>query len=727
MQIRRTYILGTLAGLTLIFLSTAVYSLWNWQQVVVELNESVITNSSLEATGVLTTATPDALRLTIAETGIAVVSARQLRSAKFSFSKLSAETIRLSRAGKSVPFFVAGEGDNALIYFYAQAITNTMEAPAVYLLNLGEGTAMQQKRAVPSTPGDSTGYFHYRWEENKNFLAQEVEGDLWLGPLLLAPRRWDLSLTDVQANSGPAELSIRLWSSTEDLSDPDHHVEVLLNGRQMASWYWDGIRHQTLSVVLPPGELQPDYFNLLSINMPGDTGAAGEALYIDWIYLKYSGQLDATYTPLNFSSDASAIRIDNALNSLLIFDITDPHKPIVLTDYQYENNQVEAAGHGPDGEYLALYPSDAIRPVLSAMPQWPTPLQHAERGADYLVILADGEGFEEMIQPLLAHREQEGMQVTAVPLSQIYDEFSYGQQSPSAIRRFIAYAAASWQPAPRFVLLVGDATYDLHNFIGGKNRNLLPTAYTATQQGYFVASDAWFTSDVPQLAIGRFPVQTASQLQALVSKTIAYETVENSPNDWNHLALLVADDEPEFDLVSDNLALELNSNGYETHKLYMSENDNIHYTLIGTLNRGVGLVNYIGHGSATMWGDEAVLRTEDAEMLANADRLPIFTTFTCNNGDFTHPQTDSLTESLLWVEGGGIVAAIAPSSRAAIDYQLPISELFYELLLDEGQATVGEVLAATRLAVSHDARQRDVMQTINLLGDPALRLQLPTP
>ena len=128
-----------------------------------------------------------------------------------------------------------------------------------------------------------------------------------------------------------------------------------------------------------------------------------------------------------------------------------------------------------------------------------------------------------------------------------------------------------------------------------------------------------------------------------------------------------------------------------------------------------------------MWGDEAVLRTEDAEMLANADRLPIFTTFTCNNGDFTHPQTDSLTESLLWVEGGGIVAAIAPSSRAAIDYQLPISELFYELLLDGGQATVGEVLAATRLAVSHDARQRDVMQTINLLGDPALRLQLPTP
>jgi hypothetical protein len=587
--------------------------------------------------------------------------------------------------------------------------------------------AMSQRKAVPVMPGDSRGYFHYRWEENSNYLAEEVNGDRWLGPLLLAPRRWNLSLTDVQADGGSAELSIRLWSSTEDQLDPDHHVEVLLNGRQMASWYWDGIRHQTLSVVLPAGELQPDYFNLLSINAPGDTGATGEAFYIDWVYLKYSGQLNAAKTPLFFASDAPALRIDNALNSLLIFDITDPQIPVVLTDYQHEDNQIEVAGHGPGGEYLALYPSDAIRPELSIMPQWQTPLRQADRGADYLVILADDQGFEETIQPLLAHRQQQGLQVTAVPLSQIYDEFSYGQQSPSAIRHFITYAADSWQPAPRFVLLVGDTSYDLHNFTGGKNRNLLPTAYITNRQGYLVASDAWFTADVPRMAIGRFPVQTAVQLQALVEKTIAYETAGTNPNEWQQLALLVADDEPKFDLVSDNLAVELNNNGYETLKLYMSQNDNIHYTLMSALNQGVGLINYSGYGSATTWGNEAMLGVEDVEMLANADRLPIFTTFTCSSGAFTHPQTDSLAESLLWVEDGGIVAAIAPAGRAKIDYQLPVSELFYELLLAQEQATVGEVLVATRLATAHDTPQHDVMQTINLLGDPALHLQIPAP
>ncbi|MCB8945028.1 MAG: hypothetical protein H6658_14855 [Ardenticatenaceae bacterium] len=725
MIIRRIYILMTLAGLTLVFLGAAAYSLWNWQKATERLNESILPAAGIAAADVLTIDTPQALRLTVNETGIATITARQLQLAKLPFNELSAETIRLTRAGKPVPFYVAGEGENAALYFYAQAVTNTLDAPMVYLLSPGQGVAMAQKTAVPQTEGDPTGFFHFVWEEDENFLAEEADGDLWLGPLLLAPRRWNLSLVDVQANGGPAQLSVRLWSSTEDAPDPDHHVEVMVNGRQMASWYWDGIRHQTLSVILPEGELQPDYHNLITINVPGDTGAAGEAFYIDWIYLKYTGHLDAAFTPLEFSSDAQTIRIDNAPNPLLIFDITNHKQPVVLTGYRHEANQINAAGRGEGASYIALNPTEALHPSLSAMPQRETTLQEAGRGADYLVIVADGYGFEEVLQPLLAYRAEQGLQVTAVSLSQIYDEFSYAQQSPTAIRRFLTYAAANWQPAPRFVLLVGDASYDLHNLTNGKNRNLLPTTYVGTRQGHFVASDAWYTADVPQIAIGRFPVQTAVQLHALVQKTIAYETASTA--DWNQLALLVADDEPKFDLVSDDIATQLHDNGYQTHKLYMTENDNIHYNIISTLNQGVGLVNYMGHGGATMWGDEAVLRTEDAAMLANADRLPIFTTFTCSNGDFAHPQTDSLAESLLWVDGGGVVAAIAPSGRAMIEQQLPLSEMFYAHLLGDGRQTLGGVLTAVRQATSSDPTQADIMQTINLLGDPALRLKRPSP
>lgn len=727
MIIRRFYVLMALAGLTLVFLGAAAYNLWNWQEATARLNEAVVPDSGVVVSDILTTETPAALRLTVDETGITTITARQLQAAKLPFSELSAETIRLTRAGNPVPFYVLGQGSEAALYFYAQAVTNTLDAPAVYLLSPGQGVSMPQKAAQPQTAGDATGFFHFRWENNENFLAEEVDGDLWLGPLLLAPRRWNLSLADVQANGGTAQLSVRIWSSTEDIPDPDHHVEVLVNGRQMASWYWDGIRHQTLSVILPEGELQPDYHNLITINVPGDTGAAGEAFYLDWIYLKYTGHLDAAFTPLEFNSDATSIRIDNAPNPLLIFDITDQQRPVILTDYRHEESEIDVAGRGLGGLYIALNASEALRPAISAMPQRDSFLQEAGRGADYLAIVADGNGFEEVLQPLLDYRAEQGLQVTAVSLTQIYDEFSHGQQSATAIRRFLTYAAANWQPAPHFVLLVGDATYDLHGLTNGKNRNLLPAAYVATQNGNFVASDAWFTAEVPEMSIGRFPVQTAVQLHALVQKTIAYETAETPLPAWNQIALLVADDEPKFDLVSDNLAAQLSDSGYQPYKLYMTEDDNIHYSIISALNQGVGLVNYIGHGSATMWGDEAVLRNEDAPMLANADRLPIFTTFTCINGDFTQPQTDSLAESLLWVDDGGIVAAIAPSGRAMIEHQLPLGEMFYNHLLHDNYDTIGDALTAARLASVNNFNQADVMQTINLLGDPALRFRLPAP
>ena len=725
MIIRRIYVLLTLAILTLIFLGVAAYSLWDWQAATNQINTAIVPDSGVVAAEILTTDSPAALRLTVNETGMTAITARQLQAARLPFSELSAETVRLTRANNPVPFYVTGEGPDAALYFYAQAVTNTLEAPAVYLLSPGQGTEMQQKVATPHTPGDANGFFHFRWENNQHFLAEEVEGDLWLGPLLLAPKRWNLSLDDVQANGGPAHLSVRLWSSTADLPDPDHHVEVLVNGRQMASWYWDGIRRQTLSVTLPEGELQPNYHNLITINVPGDTGATGEAFYIDWIHLEYTGHLDAAYTPLEFSSKAKTLRIDNVTTPLLIFDVTDKQNPIVLTNYRQEAEQIEVKGREQGGEYMALSPAEAFRPTISIMPQRQSSLRGLDRGADYLVIVADGHGFEEILQPLLTYRAEQGLQVTAVSLSQIYDEFSFGQQSPSAIRRFLAHAVANWQPAPRYALLVGDATYDLHNLTHGKNRSLLPTAYVATQQGNFVANDAWFITDVPEMAIGRFPVQTAVQLQAIVQKTIAYEN--NTTPTWSQLALLVADDEPKFDRISDNLATRLDNSGYQTHKLYMTEDDNIHYSIISTLNQGVGLVNYMGHGGATMWGDEAVLRSQDAAMLANADRLPIFTTFTCNNGDFAHPQIDSLAENLLWVNDGGIVAAIAPSGRAVIEHQLPASERFYGHLLSGEYNTIGDVLVAAQLASADDINQTDVMKTINLLGDPALQLRLPTP
>jgi hypothetical protein len=320
------------------------------------------------------------------------------------------------------------------------------------------------------------------------------------------------------------------------------------------------------------------------------------------------------------------------------------------------------------------------------------------------------------------------MAVTAVPLSQIYDEFSYGRQSPEAIRDFLAYAVAEWQPVPRFALLVGDASYDIYNFSGGENKNILPTYLVYTEFAGYVASDTWFTifddeTLTPEIAIGRFPVQNVEQLETLVNKTIAYE--EAADQEWLSRALLVADDEASFDIASEELADELNIIGYQTQKLYMTEKEDIHDDIVSALNQGVGIINYIGHGSIQVWGDETVFEAEDAEILINGQRLPIFTTFTCLNGYFNHPEIDALAEALLWAEDGGVVAAVAPSGRSLTSQQQPLAEVFFQSLFNGDAATLGEAMLLSKTAGADTAGLRDVIHTFNLLGDPALHFQLP--
>ena len=247
---------------------------------------------------------------------------------------------------------------------------------------------------------------------------------------------------------------------------------------------------------------------------------------------------------------------------------------------------------------------------MTVAPQWERTLRSPDNTADYIAIVADVTGFEEALQPLIAHREGQGATTMVVSAQQVFDEFGFGRQTPQALRDFLAYAYGNWKLPPRFALLVGDATYDVYDFENGQNANLLPTFLVYTTFAGRVASDTLFgifedDSLEPQIAIGRFPAQNIEQLNTMVEKTIAYET--SAPKSGRD-ALLVSDDEPHFDLASNRLADAFDNGGYEVQKLYMTENEDIRDAIMGAINNGVGLINYIGHGSVRVWGDEKCSR-----------------------------------------------------------------------------------------------------------------------
>ncbi|MBK8899576.1 MAG: hypothetical protein IPM53_00190 [Anaerolineaceae bacterium] len=710
--------LAVFAGLTLIFLSAAALTFW------IDASAQLDQDRGLHKRPSPLREIPEFINLTITETGIAAITTEDLRPFNWQLSAFSHNTINLTRQGEQVPYTIADDGQT--IFFLAEAITSTVMAPTVYQLSLGEGLAMAERAAAAQGRGSSKATYRQVWEENSTFVADTGGADPWYGRLLLAPQTTNFPLNNIRPSGGRGRLNISVWSSTDGPGNPDHHLQVVVNDRQLADWVWDGIQHTQISVELPDGLLRPDGRNVLSLTSPGDTPASGEAIYIDRIELLYEGYLQTGQGQFWFSSNASTLTIDQADADLLLFDVTDRGQPVVLTNLTPVENGVLFTGSGANGRYFALTASAAIRPSFSNSFIAKQTLRQTDRGADYIVIYPDDTAFVDALQPLLTYRAEQGLRVTAVPLSQIYAEFGYGQEDASAIRKFLRYAQNNWRfPSPRFVLLAGDASYDIHNNLEGKNLNLVPSQLVQLPDG-FASSDTWYVlpdDGLPRLAIGRFPAQTPEQLQVMVAKTLAYE--QNGRSAWIERSLFVSEAEPQYNEMNLSLAALLQTSGYETSTLQMGEDEMMHYVLMGTLAKGVGVINYAGDGYVSQWGNGQMFTGDDAGMLANNGHTPIFTTFTCNNGAFSEPQRDSLAENLLWVENGGIVAAVAPSSRVALPSLTPLGELFYSALLDKEIDTLGEAILHTHAAALNDDSLAEAVLVVNLLGDPALQLQRP--
>ncbi len=668
--------------------------------------------------------TTSGMRMTVLESGIVGISQETVTSAGLGFGEFSAENLSVSRDGRPVPIHIQ---DDAL-FFYAEALTDTLDAPAVYLLQNAQGVAMNTRRALPADRADNVGTRTVWWEENREYEELAADGDAWFGYQLYAPDELEIPFGSLPIADGDATLRLRLWSKNEFPSDNDHHLQVYFNETLVLDEFWDGARTLTLEMTIPNDAIALNN-NVVTLNAPGDTENFISVIYVDWVALVYEGTLALASEALRFQTDAPDVRVDGADEETLVFDLSNPAAPVFLSGWQTTRDGIAFANGELDGEYIVLRPDQVVVPVVTLSPAWDTLLTDEARGADYVMIVPEVEGFEDALQPLIEHREAQGLSVAQVSLAQVYDEFGFGRQTPSAIRKFLQHAVQNWQPAPRFALLVGDASWDTYQFNpDSTNKNLLPTHQVFTEYAGYSASDTWFAtmSDedlTPQIALGRFPVDSAEQIATLVRKTIAYETAENAA--WQDRALLVADDEEYFSRASDELGNKLTDGGFENQKLHMTDNREIRDSIISALNSGVGILNYVGHGSVRVWGQEKVFRETDADTLSNGSQLPIFTTFTCLNGYFNHPSEDALAETLLWADNGGIVAAVAPSGRSLTNQQTPLANAFYEKLLSGEAETLGEALQIAKELSANQPYLAEVIHTFNLLGDPALRFHRP--
>ena len=128
------------------------------------------------------------------------------------------------------------------------------------------------------------------------------------------------------------------------------------------------------------------------------------------------------------------------------------------------------------------------------------------------MVILSHKDFIESLEPLKALRESQGYTVALVDVEDIYDEFSFGQKTPLALKTFLRWARAHWRGPPRFVLLAGDASFDPRNYLSLGEFDYVPTGLVDTDYSRPLrTTGSWISTGTAchEIAVGRIPVRTA--------------------------------------------------------------------------------------------------------------------------------------------------------------------------------------------------------------------------
>ena len=549
----------------------------------------------------------------------------------------------------------------------------------------------------------------------------------------------------------------------------DHLVEVRLNGQLIKQVSWNGRDEFEQELSIPHAGLK-SASNELVLSIPkralpwNKEQLAVDVVMFNWIEFDYSiePRLDGESLPLRVVDDGKS-PIEMAWQGAaeapaLVGSDGKRRLPQALGGNRY---RYAAAGPGvrlfPETAFLKPSATHAVSDV-----DWQAPAH----GYDYLIV--SHASLIDAVRPLAEFHETRGMKVAVLDINDVYDQFNHGITHPQAVRNLVAHARTHWPlPHPRFLLLVGDASFDIRNDTyndlayakfannpqelvpghfsgipatayesGSKSmgsRNLIPTWQFPSSEGQS-ASDNWFGAvdgdDYhPVVAVGRFPVVEPADVSAIVKKTIDYLSSPR-PGAWRRDVMFITDESSYFKKASDQIAGTISKQGFLADKIYASpdEADNLaHQSAIKDgLNQGQLLVHFIGHGGRYIWRtgppdlrkNHDLFTLDDVSELNNSGRLPMVLSMTCYSAPFDNPTEDSIGERFLREADKGAIAVFAASWRNAPSTKF--SESLVKELLEPG-ATIGEGIVRAKRSID----DRTLVEMYNLLGDPAVVLERP--
>ena len=413
------------------------------------------------------------------------------------------------------------------------------------------------------------------------------------------------------------------------------------------------------------------------------------------------------------------------------------------------------------GNNLTAQTFIAFRPSMRNEFHHPTildavPNQDLHSLQDIDMVILTNEAFLPAAQTLAAaHERLDAMTTAVVTDQQVYNEFSSGTPDATAYRWLMKmlYDRAARNKklhAPQYLLLMGDGTFDNRKLLATSGNNWLLTyqAKNSLDETKAYASDDYFgflddnegESDISgrmDIAVGRFPVNSPAEAEAVVEKTINYMEHCRSGK-WKSQLMFLADDgdSNQHTQISDRAAEQIRTKNPEfiVNKVYLDaypqettaagESYPLAQNKFNNLMAsGVLFFDYSGHGGYNAITSESVMTLADITAMTNQNRGLWFLA-TCNFSSFDAAIPSAGEQAVLNPDGGAI-ATISACRTVYAPQNGELNLLFCDTLFSRKDGhyhlSVGQAL---RFAKNKRGSDMNKMSYV-LLGDPALRLAYP--
>jgi uncharacterized repeat protein (TIGR01451 family) len=633
-----------------------------------------------------------------------------------------------------------GFGPQAALAFYGTGIDTPYSGTRVYWLAAGSSPGQRISQLAQSTgsnqpPASFSSAVELTPHTTYFAALLTTDGNNFFGPLVSStPTPLTVTVPNLDSDSVstvPAKLEVTLQGVI--LGFP-HDVAIALNGTSLGNLTFTGQALGKFDMTLPPGLLQQGDN---TVSLTAQNGEYDTSL-VQSIKINYPHSYIADTNRLIFTGRAGdELHVSGFTSApVVVLDITNPDQPVELTpqitsttapsvytlEVQVPWSTTNPAA--PTRHTLLALAADRIDGVAGIRPNHPSQWHSPQPGSEIVMVTAGD--FADALTPLVRAHRAEGKSSQVVHVEQLYDEFSFGQHDPHAIRAFLRTATQVWSTPPGYLLLNGRASLDPRNYLGFGHLDFVPTMIVPASL-LMTASDGWFSdfnnTGVPTIATGRFPVSTTEEASLVAGKVAAYEG-HSTNGPWTTNALMVADvnDTENFTQDSQIVQKQLPSALQVTDVFASTMSATIaQQAIIAAINSGQVLVNYAGHGSEEEWSGEDLFDNTAANALTNGSSLPVFLIMNCLNGFFQDVYEEPLAVTLMLAPNGGAVAVLASSGLNQAAPQTILDKLTVQGALNPPYPTIGDSILKAKAGIT----DRDVRETFNLLGDPAMQIKPP--